>query len=77
MSSDKVELLKYGCITAVLVIGCFVLTSVSRNVYLQILLGWVGVGALVIYFRWLHKKKLRFGRLHGADSQPLESSRPK
>ncbi len=77
MNSDKVELLKYGCITVVLVVGCFALTSVSRSIYLQVLLGWVGVGILVLYFRWLHKNKLRLRNPNGKDSKRFESSVPK
>jgi len=52
------ELLKYAFITVLLIAGWFALGSLSHNVLLQSLLGWIGFGALALYWRWLIRNKL-------------------
>jgi hypothetical protein len=59
MGRDTRRLLKFGLITALLIAGWFELASVSHNVLLQLLLGWVGLGVVVLYWRWLQRNKLR------------------
>jgi hypothetical protein len=59
MRKDSLQLLKYGLITAALIAGWFGLTSISHNVLVQSLLGWIGLVVIVLYWRWLLRNKLR------------------
>lgn len=59
MTQDTLELLKHGLLTVLLVVGWFGLASLSHNVLIQSLLGWVGLAVIVLYWRWLLKNKLR------------------
>jgi hypothetical protein len=58
MSRDRLQLLKYGFITVTLMAGWFGLGSLSHNVLVQSLLGWIGVGVIAFYWRWLIRNKL-------------------
>jgi hypothetical protein len=59
MTPDRLQLLKFGIISAVLIVGWFVLTSVTHNIVLQSLLGWIGLGVIALYYRWLKKNKVQ------------------
>lgn len=60
MTRDTVQLWKYGFITAGLIIGCFSLTVLSHNLLVQLFLGWIGSGVIIVYWGWLLRKyKLR------------------
>ena len=60
MRSDRLQLLKYSVATVALIVGWFGLTSLSHNILLQSLLGWIGLGAIALYWGWLLKNhKLR------------------
>jgi hypothetical protein len=39
--------------------GCFALASVSHRLIMQVVLGWLGLGVVVLYVRWLLKNKIR------------------
>lgn len=58
MKGDRIQVAKYGLLTSGLVVGCFALTSVSHNIVVQSLLGWAGLAAIALYFRWLWHNKL-------------------
>jgi hypothetical protein len=53
------DLLKHGLIFALLILIWFGLTMLSRNLLIQVILGWIGLGAVALYWRWLHIKKIR------------------
>lgn len=57
-ASDRTDLLKHGVLLVLLIVGWFTLVSVSRVLWLQIVLGWVGFGGVALYFRWLLKRKV-------------------
>jgi hypothetical protein len=59
MSPDRFQLLKFAFILVILVLAWFGLTSLSRSLVLQSLLGWVGLGVVVFYYRWLRRNKVR------------------
>lgn len=58
MASDRIQLFKYGLMFAVLVIGWFALTMVSKNIVVQIVLGWIGLGVVALFYWWVSKHKL-------------------
>lgn len=41
-----------------LVVAWFALASLSRNVAVQSVVGWLGLGGLIVYVRWLFKHKI-------------------
>ena len=59
MKHDSLQLFKYGLITALIVVAWFALTSLSHNVLVEIVLGWIGLGGVVLYWRWLLRNKVR------------------
>ena len=59
MKKDTVQLLGFSLLTVVLLVACFGLVSLSHNVMVQYLLGWVGVAGMALYFRWLLRKKVK------------------
>jgi uncharacterized membrane protein YeaQ/YmgE (transglycosylase-associated protein family) len=59
MTLDTRELLKFSFLTVAVVAGWFALASVSKNVIVEIVLGWVGLAFLALYWRWLLKKKAK------------------
>jgi hypothetical protein len=60
MRKDRLHLLKYSLVTVLLIAGWFGVASVSRNILLRYLLGWVGFGVIALYWGWLLRtKKLR------------------
>ena len=58
MRKNNFDLLKFGFITAVLIAGWFGLASLSHNILVQSLLGWIGLVVIVFYWRWLRRSKL-------------------
>ena len=59
MNRDRLQLLEYGFVTILLIVGWFALASLSHNILVKSLLAWVGLGAIVLYWRWLLKNKTR------------------
>jgi hypothetical protein len=59
MRPDRFQLLKFALILVMLVLAWFGLTSLSHNLMLQSLLGWVGLGVVAFYYRWLLRNKVR------------------
>jgi hypothetical protein len=59
MPKDGLQLFKFALIFALLILGWFSLTSVSHNVLLQLLLGWIGLGIVALYYLWLKRNKIR------------------
>jgi hypothetical protein len=59
MSRDRMELLKYGFITVLLIAGWFGLASLSHNLLVRLLLAWIGLAVVVVYWRWLIRNKVR------------------
>ncbi len=59
MTEDTSQLLKFSFITVVLIAGWFALASISKNVLIDSLLGWIGLGVLALFWRWLRRNKLR------------------
>ena len=59
MTKRSFDLLRYGFITAVLIVGWFALASLSHNLLIEMLLGWIGLIVIVFYWRWLLRNKLR------------------
>jgi len=60
MRQDRLQLMKSALVTAVLIVGWFGLASMSHNVLVQSLLGWIGLGVIAVYWGWLLRKhKLR------------------
>ncbi len=56
--NDRLDLLKHALLLVLLIVGWLALTLLSHNVVVQSVLGWVGLGAVALYARWLLKKKL-------------------
>ncbi len=56
MTPDRVQLLKYAVVTVILIVGWFGLASISHNVFIQSLLGWIGLAVVAVYWGWLLKK---------------------
>jgi hypothetical protein len=53
MSVDSRDLLKFGLLTVALIAGWFALASVSHNLIVESLFGWVGLGlSLGTYDGW-------------------------
>jgi hypothetical protein len=59
MRPDRFQLLKFALILVMLVLAWFGLTSLSHSLMLQSLLGWVGLGVVAFYYRWLLRNKVR------------------
>ena len=60
MRQDRLQLLKYGLVTALLIASWFGLASLSHNILVRASLGWVGLVVIVVYWGWLLRKhKLR------------------
>lgn len=59
MSNDGIDLLKHGFLAVLFIVCWFALVSTTHNIAVQMLLGWLGLGLLVLYFRWLKRHKLR------------------
>jgi hypothetical protein len=59
MSVDSRDLLKFGLLTVALIAGWFALASVSHNLIVESLFGWVGLGVIAWYLRWLVKNKVK------------------
>ncbi len=59
VNSDRWQLLKYGLLTVLVVAMWFALTALSHNWLVQVALGWIGVAALALYWRWLLRNKVR------------------
>jgi hypothetical protein len=58
MRKGSFDLLKYGFITAVLIAAWFGLASLSHNILVESLLGWIGLVVIGFYWRWLLRNKL-------------------
>jgi hypothetical protein len=58
ISKDKLQLLRYSLETCLLIAGWWGITSLSHNSTVQFLSGWVGFGAISLYWRWLPRKKV-------------------
>ena len=58
MKKDTFQLLKYAFISIFLIVVWFGLASLSRNIVVEILLGWVGFVPVGLYWRWLLKNKV-------------------
>jgi hypothetical protein len=58
LTTDSVDLLKHGLIATLLVVAWFALTFLSHNVVVQSMVGWLGLGGLILYARWLFKHKV-------------------
>jgi hypothetical protein len=56
---DRLQALKYALITVALIAGWFALASISHRMLVELLLGWIGLGGIVLYWRWLLRNKLR------------------
>ena len=59
MTQDRLELFKFALIGVLLILGWVSLTSVSHNFLLQLLLGWIGLGIVALYYRWLKRNKIQ------------------
>ena len=59
MQKDTLELFRYGLISLLLIAGWFGLTTLSRNLVVQWLLGWGGLAVNVLYWRWLLRNKVK------------------
>jgi 4-amino-4-deoxy-L-arabinose transferase-like glycosyltransferase len=58
MTKDTFQLLQYGLIAVLLIAIWFGLISLSRNIVVEIPLGWIGFAAFALYWRWLKRKKI-------------------
>jgi FtsH-binding integral membrane protein len=56
MTKDTFQLLKYALIGVLLIAVWFGATSLSRNIVVESLLGWVGFAAVALYWLWLKRK---------------------
>jgi hypothetical protein len=56
---DRLQLLKYALIAVVLIAAWLGSMSLSHNILVQSLLGWIGLGVVVFYYRWLRRNRLR------------------
>ena len=50
MAQDRLRLFKFALIFVLLIFGWFSLTSVSHNIFLRLLLGWIGFGIVALYY---------------------------
>ncbi len=55
---DRLSLLKYALIAVALIVGWFGFMSLSDDLPVQILLGWIGLAPNVFYWRWLFRNKV-------------------
>jgi hypothetical protein len=59
MRRDRLQLFKFALIFALLVLAWFSLTSVSHDLFLRLVLGWIGLGVVALYYGWLKRDKIR------------------
>lgn len=58
MAQDRLRLFKFALIFVLLIFGWFSLTSVSHNIFLRLLLGWIGFGIVALYYLCLKRNKI-------------------
>jgi dolichyl-phosphate-mannose--protein O-mannosyl transferase len=58
MTKDTFQLLKYATIAVLLIAIWFGLLTLSRNIGVDLLLGFVGFAVFALYWRWLKKTKI-------------------
>lgn len=61
MTNDRASLLKFGVLGALLVALWLLLLVVVHNTVLAVILGWVGIGLFVVYYRWTQKHNSHVG----------------
>jgi hypothetical protein len=56
INRDRIELFKHAFVMVSLIVATIVLTSISRNFWIQMMFGWIGIAGVAFYWNWLRKK---------------------